>query len=275
MTFSPAKIVDYETFKENQDAELADLAWLFNMNRGIFMTPGREEEWTLSVTHTDEAVDRYVAVLRRDGARSDSLTRPPVLAATATMAALAAAVPNPCHDPRARSALPGPGHGAAEPSARRALARAGATSCLRMENRIVNVGAGPAELFGQRVSLSEMHARQVIADADGVRRRYETGAELYFKSVPSRGGSYWKFPTRRASSCGPSTSTAHRTQLVRTGPKHDYCLRDLDRVRGGPTAAGRALRRLQPARATATLGTSVGGRRLPVAIRTNWIDVTA
>src|ERR671928_191758 len=56
------KIFDSETFKANQDAELADLAWLFNMNRGIFMTPGREEEWTLSVTHTDEAVDRYVAV---------------------------------------------------------------------------------------------------------------------------------------------------------------------------------------------------------------------
>jgi glutamate-1-semialdehyde 2,1-aminomutase len=62
VTFSPEKIVDYETFKANQDAELADLAWLFNMNRGVFMTPGREEEWTLSVTHTDEAVDRYVAV---------------------------------------------------------------------------------------------------------------------------------------------------------------------------------------------------------------------
>ena len=62
VTFSPQKIVDYETFKASQDAELADLAWLFNMNRGIFMTPGREEEWTLSVTHTDEAVDHYVAV---------------------------------------------------------------------------------------------------------------------------------------------------------------------------------------------------------------------
>jgi glutamate-1-semialdehyde 2,1-aminomutase len=62
VTFSPQKIVDYETFKETQDAELADLAWLFNMNRGVFMTPGREEEWTLSVTHTDESVDRYVAV---------------------------------------------------------------------------------------------------------------------------------------------------------------------------------------------------------------------
>jgi glutamate-1-semialdehyde 2,1-aminomutase len=62
VTFSPAKITDYETFKENQDEELSDLAWLFNMNRGIFMTPGREEEWTLSVTHTEESVDRYVAV---------------------------------------------------------------------------------------------------------------------------------------------------------------------------------------------------------------------
>jgi glutamate-1-semialdehyde 2,1-aminomutase len=62
VTFSPEKIVDYETFKGNQDADLAELAWLFNMNRGIFMTPGREEEWTLSVTHTNESVDRYVAV---------------------------------------------------------------------------------------------------------------------------------------------------------------------------------------------------------------------
>jgi glutamate-1-semialdehyde 2,1-aminomutase len=62
VTFSPRKIVDYETFKENQDEELSDLAWLFNMNRGIFMTPGREEEWTLSVTHTEESVDRYVEV---------------------------------------------------------------------------------------------------------------------------------------------------------------------------------------------------------------------
>jgi glutamate-1-semialdehyde 2,1-aminomutase len=62
VTFSPVKITDYETFKANQDAELSDLAWLYNLNRGIFMTPGREEEWTLSVSHTPEAVDRYVAV---------------------------------------------------------------------------------------------------------------------------------------------------------------------------------------------------------------------
>jgi glutamate-1-semialdehyde 2,1-aminomutase len=62
VTFSTAKIVDYESFKANQDVPVTELAWLFNMNRGIFMTPGREEEWTLSVTHTDEAIDAYVAV---------------------------------------------------------------------------------------------------------------------------------------------------------------------------------------------------------------------
>jgi glutamate-1-semialdehyde 2,1-aminomutase len=62
VTFSPVEIVDYETFKANQDPDLSELAWLFNMNRGIFMTPGREEEWTLSVTHDDAAVDAYVQV---------------------------------------------------------------------------------------------------------------------------------------------------------------------------------------------------------------------
>jgi glutamate-1-semialdehyde 2,1-aminomutase len=62
VTFSPVEIVDYETFKANQDADMAELAWLFNMNRGIFMTPGREEEWTLSVTHDDASVDAYVQV---------------------------------------------------------------------------------------------------------------------------------------------------------------------------------------------------------------------
>ena len=32
------------------------------MNRGVFMTPGREEEWTLSVTHTFEDCDQFVRV---------------------------------------------------------------------------------------------------------------------------------------------------------------------------------------------------------------------
>jgi len=62
VTFSTDRIVDYASFKANQDAELTDLAWLYSMNRGLFMTPGREEEWTLTVAHDDAAVDRYAEV---------------------------------------------------------------------------------------------------------------------------------------------------------------------------------------------------------------------
>jgi glutamate-1-semialdehyde 2,1-aminomutase len=62
VTFATERVVDYETFVAHQNAELSDLAWLWNLNRGIFMTPGREEEWTLSVRHTEEDVDRFVAV---------------------------------------------------------------------------------------------------------------------------------------------------------------------------------------------------------------------
>jgi glutamate-1-semialdehyde 2,1-aminomutase len=62
VTFSTERVVDYPSFKRAQDVELTELAWLYNMNRGVFMTPGREEEWTLSVTHDDAAVDRYVEV---------------------------------------------------------------------------------------------------------------------------------------------------------------------------------------------------------------------
>lgn len=65
VTFSTEKIVDYESFKKNQDGELADLAWLYNMNRGVFMTPGREEEWTLSVQHTVEDCAVFVDAFRQ------------------------------------------------------------------------------------------------------------------------------------------------------------------------------------------------------------------
>src|ERR687887_864462 len=61
VVFAPEEIVDYETFKAHQDGELADLAWLYNMNRGVYMTPGREEEWTLSVAHTPEDCDTFIA----------------------------------------------------------------------------------------------------------------------------------------------------------------------------------------------------------------------
>jgi glutamate-1-semialdehyde 2,1-aminomutase len=58
--FSSEPIHDYRDYVEKVDGELSTLAWLVHMNHGIFMTPGVEEEWTLSIFHTDEHVRRYL-----------------------------------------------------------------------------------------------------------------------------------------------------------------------------------------------------------------------
>jgi glutamate-1-semialdehyde 2,1-aminomutase len=44
------------------DPELAELAWLWAINRGVLMTRGRGIEWTLSVAHTEAEVDRCAGV---------------------------------------------------------------------------------------------------------------------------------------------------------------------------------------------------------------------
>jgi len=61
VNFADGKITDYESFIKYQDHELVALAWLYNFNRGIVIAPGREEEWTLSITHTDADIDLYVS----------------------------------------------------------------------------------------------------------------------------------------------------------------------------------------------------------------------
>jgi len=61
VNFASGKITDYESFIKYQDHELVALAWLYNFNRGIIIAPGREEEWTLSISHTDEDIDLYVS----------------------------------------------------------------------------------------------------------------------------------------------------------------------------------------------------------------------
>jgi glutamate-1-semialdehyde 2,1-aminomutase len=54
-------LVDYRSFLET-DADLFDASWAWLVNRGIFMTPGNEEQWTLSVRHDVAHVDRFVDV---------------------------------------------------------------------------------------------------------------------------------------------------------------------------------------------------------------------
>ena len=60
VTFSSEPIREYRDYCSKIHHELSDLAWLYHMNHGIFMTPGQDEEWTLSVTHTDEHLASYL-----------------------------------------------------------------------------------------------------------------------------------------------------------------------------------------------------------------------
>jgi glutamate-1-semialdehyde 2,1-aminomutase len=61
VNFADKKITDYESFIKYQHHELVALAWLYNFNRGIIIAPGREEEWTLSIQHSDADIDQYVS----------------------------------------------------------------------------------------------------------------------------------------------------------------------------------------------------------------------
>jgi glutamate-1-semialdehyde 2,1-aminomutase len=58
--FSPERMSEYRDYLTDVDDELSTLAWLYHMNHGIFMTPGVEEEWTLSIAHEDEDRRRYL-----------------------------------------------------------------------------------------------------------------------------------------------------------------------------------------------------------------------
>ncbi|MDQ2622427.1 MAG: aspartate aminotransferase family protein [Actinomycetota bacterium] len=61
VVFSSERLYEYRDYLTKVNEELSTLAWLYHMNHGIFMTPGVEEEWTLSVAHTDADLDNYIA----------------------------------------------------------------------------------------------------------------------------------------------------------------------------------------------------------------------
>jgi glutamate-1-semialdehyde 2,1-aminomutase len=60
VVFAAEPLREYRDYLTKVDDDLSTLAWLYHMNHGIFMTPGVEEEWTLSIAHTDEHLQRYL-----------------------------------------------------------------------------------------------------------------------------------------------------------------------------------------------------------------------
>jgi glutamate-1-semialdehyde 2,1-aminomutase len=59
VSYRPQPLTNYRDFLET-NAELFAASFPWMVNRGIFMTPGDEEQWTLSVQHSDDDVHRYV-----------------------------------------------------------------------------------------------------------------------------------------------------------------------------------------------------------------------
>ncbi|MDH5616651.1 MAG: hypothetical protein OEY62_08960 [Acidimicrobiia bacterium] len=63
--FSDTTITDYRSYAVNFREDLNNLGWLFHMTGGVFMTPGGDEQWTLSVAHSDANLDHYVGVFEK------------------------------------------------------------------------------------------------------------------------------------------------------------------------------------------------------------------
>jgi glutamate-1-semialdehyde 2,1-aminomutase len=61
--FTPERVTNYRNFI-GLDSELWGASFFYLANRGILLPPGPDDQWTLSVQHTEHEVERYIAVFR-------------------------------------------------------------------------------------------------------------------------------------------------------------------------------------------------------------------
>jgi len=73
VVFASQPLRDYRDYAARVDAELSTLAWLTHMTHGVLMSPGVDEQWTLSVAHEDADLQRYVDAF---AAFAHDITRP-------------------------------------------------------------------------------------------------------------------------------------------------------------------------------------------------------
>lgn len=161
---------------------------------------------------------------------------------------------------------------------------------LRATSSVNNRGLGPIEVSAHRVGPHRWRTWQAIYDSRGRRHLFRVGAQLVFKHVSGQrygigflgDASYWKL----AHLASFQLWSVHRVgghfdalRRVRTGPKLDYCLRDLTRTKPSPRSPGSAVYgacREDPRLRRDVFGTSVGWSDIyPYSYPEQWIDVTA
>jgi hypothetical protein len=156
--------------------------------------------------------------------------------------------------------------------------RSGGQVRLRATSDVRSRGRGPMELHGRRDGWHSMRVNQRIYRAGGGHITVRTGAHLHFTNVGEYfGGGYWKVHQLARFELW-SVDAEHRLErLVRTGPKLNYCLRDLERTRPGrhsPRSPQYPGCNQNPYIHRVTLGTSVGWSDVyPADYDRQWIDV--
>jgi hypothetical protein len=196
--------------------------------------------------------------------------------AALTAVPAAAATTDPCHGPEAQHLLC-PNLRIGKPS-ELYVERYEGKLILRATSDVESRGRGPMEIRGVRDGPHSMRTKQRIYRAGGGHLDVPTGAHLHFTDVGAGyGGSYWKvhqLARFELWSVGPHHRLGH---LVRTGPKLNYCLRDLERTRPGrrsPENRHYPGCNQNPFRDGVTLGTSVGWSDIyPASYDKQWIKV--
>jgi hypothetical protein len=150
---------------------------------------------------------------------------------------------------------------------------------LRATSDVRSAGSGPIELRGRRNGWHSMRTNQRIYRVGGGHLTVPSQATLHFTDVGYQfGGSYWKvhqlarFELRRVlpeGGLGP---------VLRSSPKLNYCLRDLERTRPGPLSPPTRhypACSQDPYRDRVALGTSVGWSDIyPAPYDKQWIEVS-
>jgi lysyl oxidase len=149
---------------------------------------------------------------------------------------------------------------------------------LRATSDVRSRGRGPMELRGTRSGWHTMRTRQRIYREGGGHIDLPSLATLHFTDVGAYfGGSYWKVHQLARFELWKVDGEHRPVHLVRTGPKLNYCLRDLERTRPGKRSPGSRHYpgcNQNPYEDRVTLGTSVGWSDIyPADYDKQWISV--
>jgi hypothetical protein len=133
---------------------------------------------------------------------------------------------------------------------------------LRATSDVRSRGEGPIELIGHRNGWRTMRTNQRIYKVGGGQITVQSDATLRFTDVGAYwGGAYWKVHELAQFDLRPLADDGSLGEPVRTSPKLNYCLRDLERTQASavsPPARHYPGCNQNPYRNRVTLGTSVG-----------------